>query len=315
MNKHILYAVWCAGIFTLATPNFALWEVTVWTKDAVRRVLCNPTPVNPVVTEEKKVEIIQEVPNLLLAKKKISDMTWTPLDMSWILYKNNLRQFLWLNQYKLIYESYNKEILKKNEKWEILDDKKLYLENEITFPLIFDWLKTTFPESLDDFMTKNEEFKKDVKDSKTVIVITKNPENKFALAYYKEWKLTLATHISPGKISKAKTKEEYNEEIWEIETIVTEKEWINTPTWTFYIKKGEKTFIRYKRSKDYGDAPMPYAIWIAWWTFLHHWANVDGKKRSHWCIRVPGFYQEVLYSMVEDKTKIVIKYTDKKSKS
>lgn len=310
MNKHILYAVWCAGIFTLATPNFALWEVTIWTKNAVRRVLCNPTPVNPAVTKEKEVEIIQEVPNPLLAKKKISEMEWTPLDMKWIWQKNNLRQFLWLNQYKLIFENYNKDIVKKDKKWNIIDDKNLYSQNEITFPLVFDWLKTTFPESLDEFIAKNEEFKKDVKDSKTVIVITKNLEKKFALAYYKEWKLTLATHISPGKISKAKTKQKYNEETWEMETIITEKPWINTPSWIFNIKKGKETFIRYKRSKEFKNAPMPYAIWVTWWTFLHHRLDVDGTKKSHWCIGVPWFYEEILYSMVEEEIKIVIKYTN-----
>ncbi|EKD65932.1 MAG: hypothetical protein ACD_49C00074G0009 [uncultured bacterium (gcode 4)] len=305
MKKHLPYVIWLAWILTITTPNYALEEVTIWTKNAVEKVLDNPTC--PVKIEEKPV-IQQEIPNIWLAKKKISEMKETPLDMKWIWQKDNLKQFFWLNQYKLIFEKYNPEVVKKDKKWNIIDDKNTYSQNELAFPLVFDSLKTTFPESLDEFVAKNEEFKKDIKDGRTVIVITKNSEKKFVMAYYKEWKLTLATHISPGMYSPDITKQVYNEEKWKMETVIVEEGWINSPTWTFHIEKNDG--LKYKRSIKHKRSPMPYALQITWWVFLHHWTNVDGTKRSHGCIRVPGFYQEALYSQVETKTKIVIKYTN-----
>lgn len=306
MNKHLPYVIWLACILTITTPNYALKEVTDPTKNAVEKILDNPA--TPTKVEEKPV-IQQEIPNTWLAKKKISEMKGGPLDMAWIWWKNNLRQFFWLNQYKIIFEKYNSEVVKKDKKWNIIDDKNVYSQNELAFPLVFDWLKTTFPEGLEEFIAKNDEFKKDIIDTKTVIVITKTQEKKFALAYYKEWKLTLATHISPGLPSKAKMKNIYDEKTWEMKTMIIEEwGWINSPTWVFKIEKNDR--FKFKRSLSYKMAPMPYAIWITWWIFLHHWTNVDWTKRSHGCIRVPGFYQEALYSQVENKTKIVIKYTN-----
>jgi len=304
VNKHLPYAIWLAWALTLAVPNFALWEVTDGTKKSVEKTIENPDQTNV----EEKAEIKEEIPNIWLAKKKISEMKETPLEMKWIKYKDSLRQFFWLNQYKLIFEKYNPEIVKKDNKWAIIDDKNIYLQNELTFPLVFDSLKSTFPENLSEFIEKNGEFKKDIKDSKTVIIITKNSEKKFIMAYYKDWKLTLATHISPGLVSKDITKQVYNEEKWKMETVIVEEGWVNSPTWTFHIEKKDE--LKYKRSKKHKWSPMPYAIQITWWIFLHHWTSVDWTKRSHGCIRVPGFYQEALYSQVENKTKIVIKYTN-----
>lgn len=316
MKKLTIATISLAGMIAVATPacSIGIKEIQAPVKAKTWEIL----DTNKKVASDKKIEPSKELDSnkekanqSVVFVKKIADMKDSPLEMKWIDQVNSLRQFLWLNQYKLIFENYNPQIVKKDKKWEIIDSKSVFLDKEIVIPRVYDWLKETFPESLDEFIKNNPEFSSGVKDSKTVLIITKTKgnESRFAMAYYLSGKLSIATHVSPWLPSKSKTKQILNEETWEIQTIITEEWWANSPEWNFEVKRTNEKFIRFKRSKKYKNAPMPYAIWITWWVFLHHWTNVDGKKRSHWCIRVPGFYQELLFHEIQDWTKIIIRNT------
>jgi hypothetical protein len=50
---------------------------------------------------------------------------------------------------------------------------------------------------------------------------------------------------------------------------------------------------------------MPYAIQVDGHIFLHH-GRANGSPLSHGCIRVPGFYQEILFREIKSNTRILI---------
>lgn len=166
-----------------------------------------------------------------------------------------------------------KDLILKN--YNNIDAKKTNLEDleKIKFPLIYDELKNVFPENISD-LKLNKEFK-----WKDLIFITKLENQLHALAYYKEEKLYLATYISP----------------W--------SKWHETPEWEFKIEFKEKD----RRSKKYENAPMAYAMNINWWIFMHQWKS-DWTMKSHWCIRVPGLYEQELFFTVKNKTPVIIDF-------
>jgi hypothetical protein len=114
---------------------------------------------------------------------------------------------------------------------------------------------------------------------KDLIYITKWDNQLHSLAYYKEWKLYIATHISPGLKEK------------------------KTPEWVFKINHKESS----RRSRKYDDAPMAYAMHIVWWIYMHQWKS-DWNQRSHWCIRVPWLYEQELFASVKTNTQVIIDF-------
>lgn len=106
----------------------------------------------------------------------------------------------------------------------------------------------------------------------TDIVVKSLPWWKSALAVYRDWKLFMATYASvwtPGRQTRK----------WQYEII------------------GKNA---YKRSAKYDNSPMPFALNYSWWYYLHQW-NVSWYPLSHWCVRLPWVYANVLYSLVKDK--------------
>lgn len=253
------------------------------------------------------VEVTTEtIENQKIAKIKIKDIKWTPLDMSWIYEKNDLQQFFWPNQYEVIFEKYNQNVVKKDKDWCIITDKSHYSDAELSFPRVHDSLVEFFPATISWFIAKYPEFKKDTWTSQTAIIVKKLENSKFALWYYKGWELFLATHVSPGKVSWAKNKIKKNKITWE-KYEISIPWWDNTIEWIYRINKSE--WFKFKRSNKFESSPMPFSIQISWWFFLHHGTNADWIKRSHWCVRVPWLYQRELYDNVESGTLIVIKWT------
>ncbi len=299
------------ALASLLTINASTWRTKAKVENTISDIISweknpwsiNKDKVNNVIffTEEaKKLEYLAEdimqktlqedIEYEKFYNKKIADIKWSPLDMKWI--KKSLDQFLWINQFELIMNKYNKDKIKYIWKtWKIstrLDD---YKDKEIKIPLIYDELKPFLPDYLQDFLMYYPEFQKDIEDkNENIVIITRISTGKFIMAYYKKWKLFIATHVSP----------------W-----LPSNKWKNTPIWTFYTKK-DKQFIR-KRSREFENSPMAYAIHITRWVFFHHWLNVDWKKRSHGCIRTPWFIQEALHSYLEEwkNFKVIIKHTDK----
>lgn len=293
MNRRNFIKVCLYSGASLLLPNSAIWN----------------TKKNVIENIEKTINLRNEI-NLnqqLISSIKISDLQNSPLEMNWIYAKNDLRQFFWLNQFEVIFENYNEDIIEKDENWNLLTSKKLYLEKEFVFPNIFDSLNIEFPDNLSDFLKKYPEYTKEIWDSITFVIIRKLDNWKFAMAYYKEEKLFLATHVSPWVKSRPKNKEKKDKVTWETK-IVTIPWWNNSPKWVFYINKDEQ--FKFKKSFKFESSPMPYAIQIYKWIFLHHGQDVDWQKRSHWCIRVPGFYQKLLYDNIDSWTKIIICWTN-----
>jgi len=238
--------------------------------------------------------------------KRIAEMKWTPLEMNWIAYRDSLRQFLWLNQFKTIFEKYNPDIVKYKKDGKINDNKNGYINNELVIPRIYDELTQYFSENLETFIEENSKQRLNIWEDKTFIIVKKVWNWKFALAYYKDSKLFIATHVSPWKISKPFKKKKRDKKTWDIKTI-TVPWWSNSPTWVYRVNKSD--YFKYKKSRKFELSPMPYAIQIHDWVFFHHWQDVDWYKKSHWCIRVPWFYQECIYNNIKSWTKIIIDWT------
>lgn len=250
--------------------------------------------------------IIESIENQDIAKIKIKDLKWTPLDMPWIYDKNDLWQFFWPNQCEVILEKYNKTIVKIDKDWNIITDLNEYFDDELYFPRVHDSLIEFFPTTISWFISKYPEFKKDIWILQTVIIVRKLENWKFVLWYYKNWNLFLATHVSPWKISWAKNKTKKDKKTGKTYTISIPG-WGNTLEWVYKINKSE--WFKFKRSNKFESSPMPYSIQIHWWFFLHHGPGADWSKRSHWCVRVPWFYQKELYDNVENGTTIIIRWT------
>lgn len=220
-----------------------------------------------IIYEKNKIEL-EKLKNLTWIKEVyLEDLKNTPLFMDWI--KRYNWEMLWYGQKDLILKNYNN-----------VDAKKTNLEDleKIKFPLIYDELKNVFPNNLEDLKIEHKIKWKDL------IFITKLENNLHALSYYKDWKLYLATYISP----------------W--------AKWHETPEWEFKIEFKEID----KRSKKYDDAPMAYAMNINWWIFMHQW-NSNWTMKSHWCIRVPGLYEQELFYVVKNKTPVIIDFNTNKN--
>lgn len=229
----------------------------------------------------------EQVEQKLVFKKKISEMKWSPLEMRWIYDKGNLAQFLWLNQVKVIFEKYNPDIVKYDEKWKLITLRAAYEDEEIVIPRIFDWLENEFEETIEE-LKLNSKYAKKIWDKKELVIVKKISTWRFALWFYKDWKLFMATHVSP----------------WT---------WSKTTEWIFKAYKNDKLFLR-KRSIKYKLSPMPYAIQFNVWEYLHHWESPDGKKKSHWCIRMPWIIHEELYKYIKTWTLVIIQDMKEKSK-
>jgi len=113
-------------------------------------------------------------------------------------------------------------------------------------------------------------------------VVKRLPSWKSASALYRDWRLFMATYVSVWR-DRYKTKE------WK---------WVDprTKMWQYSIIDKKP----YKRSRKHNNAPMPFWLNYYWWYWFHQW-DVTWKPLSHWCIRSPWVYADVLYSLLKDK--------------
>ena len=105
------------------------------------------------------------------------------------------------------------------------------------------------------------------------IVVKSLPWGKSALAVYRDWKLFMATYASIWTRYDHKTRTWQHEIIWK---------------------------DPYKRSLKFGNSPMPFALNYSWWFYIHQ-GDVSWYPLSHWCVRLPWVYANILYSLVIKK--------------
>ena len=181
---------------------------------------------------------------------------------------------------------------------EITSDTNYEIGDTLRFPLINPLLKEDFPQYLSDqlkedwfewfsdadapvlskkMLNKNNQKNANEKSDYIYdIVVKRAPSWKAALALYRDWELFMATYVS----------------VW----LNTRK----TKMWQFKILGKEP----YKRSRKYNNAAMPLSLHF-WDGFAFHQWLVTWGNLSHGCVRIPGVYAGVLYSLIKD-----IEHTD-----
>lgn len=197
------------------------------------------------------------------------DLKGTPFLWDKRMIEPTYGNLLWYSQTEYIMRQLNKKNGVESSDW--------ITGNEvIDVPMVYPELKNEFSENLSALLSKSfPEYKNET--TKNMVIVTKCKNGKNALAYYKNWKLKLATYVSIGKL---RTK---------------------TITGKYQLTPDQ---IR-RRSKKYKRSPMPYSMLIDWWFFLHQWWS-NWNPQSHWCVRVPGLYQKWIYENVPSWTTIVL---------
>jgi len=102
------------------------------------------------------------------------------------------------------------------------------------------------------------------------------------LAFYKNWKLEIATFVSIGINDKEKRT---LEKTYNISKVIVDIDHVSSE------------FPKETR----GGSVMAYAINVDWWTWIHSSNEVDGEPHSHGCIRTPLYYLRKLYDEVKWK--------------
>ncbi len=136
--------------------------------------------------------------------------------------------------------------------------------------------------TLTSFLANYKFFSKKTK-TDTVIYIFKSKQlnNKFVYLLFKNGELKVASFVSPGK--------------WEYKT----------PVWKFYTS-GKYVW---KRSKKYNWYPMPFAIHLDGWFYIHWGKIVDWNPQSHWCFRLPGLASRMNFKNIKTNEKIPVIFT------
>jgi len=110
---------------------------------------------------------------------------------------------------------------------------------------------------------------------------SKQLNNRFVYLLFKNGKLKVASFVSPGK--------------WKHKT----------PMWRFYTSG---KYI-WKRSKKYNWYPMPFAIHLDGWFYIHWGKIVDWNPQSHWCFRLPGLASWMNFKNIKVNEKIPVIFT------
>lgn len=213
--------------------------------------------------------------------------------------KRDFRTLLWKDWIEKLMVRTKQKLNSRTEK--ITSDTKYEVWDTIRFLLINPLLKDDFKQYLSDQLKEewfeefidpdasiinkiiNKKSKNGSKNSNFIydIVVKKVPSWRDALAVYRNWKLFMATYASIWK-NKYKTRS------WK---------WVDprTKLWQYKIIKKDP----YKRSIKHNDAPMSFGLNYYWWYWIHQW-NVTWYPASHWCVRIPWIYSDMLYSLVKD---------------
>ncbi len=167
----------------------------------------------------------------------------------------------------------------------VLESKnaKVNLENKEYFNLniINDVLDNNY--SLEYFLKKYHYFDKISKNKSDIIYIFKSDKlhNKFVYLLYKNKELKVAALTSPWK--------------WKNETPL----WKFDTQWKYFAK----------RSKAFNGYPMPFAVYLDWWIFIHRGKIVDGNPQSHWCFRLRWLSSWINFKNIKYDEKIPVIFT------
>lgn len=204
--------------------------------------------------------------------------------------RRDFRSLLWANWVERTTSKISQKLTPRM--WEITSDTKYKTGDTLRFSIIDPLLKDDFPHylsdqlkeewfesfsdpdasTIDNIISNKGKYQNSEKKSDFIydIVVKRAPSWKSALALYRNWELFMATYVS----------------IWRKQN--------QTLTWQY--KAGRKN--PFKRSHKYDNAPMPEAVNIKQGRSLHQWF-VNWYELSHWCVRVPGVYADIIYSLVD----------------
>ena len=268
-------------------------NIQKWTKKQI--FICMDTDSEGLFTHKKALEQVSDPKNTILEypAAQLFQKYWTrphPLRVSWV--GRGFEALLWKNWIERLLSRTPQKLASRS--WEVTSSTKYEVEDTLRFSIIDPLLKDDFPQYLSDQL-KEEWFEHfSDSDASTIdkiisnknnprnseektdfiydIVVKRAPSWKSALALYRNWELFMATYVSV---------------------------WINnrkTKTWQFKILSKEP----YKRSHKYDNAAMPEALSIGDGFYFHQW-RVTWGNLSHWCVRMPWVYADILYSSVKDR--------------
>ena len=263
-------------------------------KDTKKEIsLCLETDKNS-FTHTKTLESVINPENTVLEYpvSQLFQQYWDrphPLAVKWV--KKDFRSLLGRNWIESLKTRIPQKLSHRSEN--ITSDTQYELWDTIRFKLINPLLEWAFPKYLSDQLKEewfewfsdressiiaekisNKKNPKDKKEKKSDfdydIVVKKLSSWRSALALYRDGELFMATYVS----------------IWRNRN--------KTLTWQFKI--GERN--PYKRSIKYDNSAMPFALNIYNGRYAHQWV-VSWYPLSHWCVRLPGVYADVLFSLVK----------------
>lgn len=263
------------------------------TKDTEKQIsLCLETDSPESFTSREVLESVKDPENtvLELPLSQLFKKYWNrvhPLVVKWV--NKDFRALLWKDWIENLSDSIPQKLSPRAE--EITSDTKYEIWDTLRFPLINPLLQWAFPQKLSEqlkedwFQTFSDpeasEIEKRVLEGLTDwdssektdfiydIVVKRLPSWKSALALYRDWELFMATYASVWLNSK------------------------KTVRWQHEIIKEDA----YKRSINHHNAPMPYGLNFYGWYWTHQW-DVTWKPASHGCVRQPGVYALVSYSLI-----------------
>ncbi len=269
-------------------------------KDVKKQIsVCLVTDAENTFTHTKVLEKVSDPQNIILEFpiSQLFQKYWNrnhPLSVSGV--GRNFRALLWKDWIERLSSKVPQKLNRRKEK--VTSDTKYEVGDTLRFSLIDPLLKSDFPYYLSDqlkedgfkwfsdseasilakIIANKNKIQKTQKKSDFIydIVVKRVPSWKSALALYRDGELFMATYASV---------------------------WLNnrrTLTWQFEVLSKNP----YKRSHKYNNAAMPEALNFCGWFYIHQW-NVTWYPASHWCVRLPWIYANVLYSSVKD-----LKHTD-----
>ena len=206
-------------------------------------------------------------------KVKISELEGGPLRWSKKIIDPTYGNLIGVSQFSsILKEGFSTDSV------QITENTIVKSSDSISIPLIYPELKKYFPEQLDTLLEKAPFSKYKQNKSDHILIVSQCENGRNALAYYENWTLKLATHVSIGTRGN------------------------QTPKWRYPLSHDEI----FRRSKTYQNAPMPYSLKVFKGIFLHQWRS-DGLPRSHGCIRVPWLYQKRIYeNLPKGKATIIL---------
>lgn len=277
-----------------------LWNINSETSVVIKEekvikdlAICLETDSNS-YTHTGVLELVNDPENTILEfpLSQLFQRYWNcphPLAVRWI--KKDFRALLWKDWIEDLSEKIPQKLSPRAEK--ITSNTQYEAWDTLRFALINPDLKWAFPKYLSDQLKeewfqsfsdldsvkiakriKNQNIKENAEKKADFIydiVIKKLPTWEWALALYRDWELFMATYVS----------------VWLNSTKTT------TTIWQHEIIEEDA----YKRSITHHNAPMSFGLHFYKWEWTHQW-NVTKHPASLGCVRQPGVYADICYSLI-----------------